>query len=49
MFRISKLHTVIVILANAYLEIACADYDLPEIHRHWTIRRTVDYRHVVWG
>jgi uncharacterized tellurite resistance protein B-like protein len=38
----SKLHTVIIVLANAYLEIACADYDLPEMQRHWVIRRTVD-------
>lgn len=39
----SHVHTVIVLLANGYLEIACPDYGLPELRRHWLIRRTVDY------
>jgi hypothetical protein len=43
-----RLHTVIVLLANAYIEIACPDMELPEIRRHWLIRRTVDLKHVVW-
>jgi hypothetical protein len=45
----NRLHTVLVMLANGYLEVSCPDMDLPEMLRHWTIRRTVDYRHVVWG
>lgn len=43
-----RLHTVLVLLANAYIEIACADMELPELHRHWQIRRTVDYGQVCW-
>lgn len=43
-----RLHTVIVLLSNAYLEIACPDMELPEIRRHWMIRRTVDYGQVCW-
>lgn len=45
----SKLHTVLVILANAYLEIACPDYDAPGMQRHWVIRRTVDFNRICWG
>lgn len=41
-----KLHTVIVYLANAYMEICCIDPWLPELKRHWVIRRTVDYSRV---
>lgn len=44
-----RLHTVLVMLANGYLEVACPDMDQPEMRRHWTIRRTVDYRNVVWA
>jgi hypothetical protein len=44
----SVLHTVIVLLAGGYLETACADMDLPELRRHWVIRRTVDYSRIVW-
>jgi hypothetical protein len=39
-------HTVITPLANAYIEVACADMWLPETQRHWTIRRTVDYTRI---
>jgi hypothetical protein len=42
----SLVHTVIVVLANAYIEIACADMYLPEMQRHWSIRRTVDLAQV---
>lgn len=42
----SKLHTVIVLLANAYLEVVCWDYDLPALQQHWVIRRTVDLSRV---
>jgi hypothetical protein len=42
----SLVHTVIIVLANAYLEIACADMYLPEIKRHWVVRRTVDLSQV---
>jgi hypothetical protein len=38
-----KLHTVIVLLANAYIELCCFDPWLPELQRHWVVRRTVDY------
>lgn len=41
-----RLHTVIVLLSNAYVEIACPDMELPELRRHWLIRRTVDYSQV---
>ena len=43
-----RLHTVLVLLANAYLEIACPDMEQPELRRHWLMRRTVDLNHVVW-
>jgi len=41
-----KLHTVIVLLASAYMELCCIDPWLPEQKRHWVIRRTVDYSRV---
>jgi hypothetical protein len=44
----SKLHTVLVLLANAYLEIACPDMEATELRRHWIIRRTVDMNSLVW-
>ena len=37
------MHTVIVLLANAYLELVCVDPELPPLRRHWRVRRTVDY------
>lgn len=43
-----RLHTVIVLLANAYLEISCPNMEQPEMRRHWLMRRTVDYRNVCW-
>jgi hypothetical protein len=43
-----RLHTVLVLLANAYLEIACPDMEQPEMRRHWMMRRTVDLNSVVW-
>lgn len=46
--KTSRLHTVIVLLANAYMEIACPDMELPEMRRHWLIRRTVDLGSVCW-
>lgn len=42
----SLVHTVIIVLANAYLEVACADMYLPEMKRHWVVRRTVDLAQV---
>jgi hypothetical protein len=42
----SLVHTVIIVLANAYLEVACADMYLPEMQRHWIVRRTVDLAQV---
>lgn len=39
-------HTVITPLANAYLEVSCADMWEPDTKRHWAIRRTVDYREI---
>jgi hypothetical protein len=41
-----KLHTVIILLANAYMELTCIDPWMPELKRHWVLRRTVDYRNV---
>lgn len=41
-----RLHTVIILLANAYMEIACFDPEQPELKRHWVIRRTADYSKV---
>ena len=46
--KLSTLHTVLILLANAYMEVACPDMEAPEMRRHWLIRRTVDFRHVVW-
>lgn len=43
-----RLHTVLVLLANAYMEIACPDMEMPEMRRHWSIRRTVDYAAIPW-
>jgi hypothetical protein len=48
MMKISRLHTVLVLLANAYMEIACPNMELPELRRSWLIRRTVDLNNVVW-
>jgi hypothetical protein len=42
----SLVHTVIIVLANAYIEVVCADMYLPEIKRHWVVRRTVDLSQV---
>jgi len=39
-----RLHTEIILLANGYMEVACPDHELPEIRRHWIIRRMVDYK-----
>jgi hypothetical protein len=44
-----RLHTVLVLLANGYLEVSCPNYEASELRRHWVIRRTVDYRNVCWG
>lgn len=40
------MHTEIVLLACAYLEVLCYDYWLPENRRHWVVRRTVDYSRI---
>jgi len=39
----SRLHTVLVILSNCYMEMVCVDPELPVMQRHWVIRRTVDF------
>jgi hypothetical protein len=44
----STLHTVLILLSNAYMEFTCPNMEAPELHRHWVYRRTVDLRHVVW-
>lgn len=44
-----KLHTVLVLLANAYMELTCIDPWMVESKRHWVIRRTVDYSRICWG
>jgi hypothetical protein len=41
-----KLHTVLVMLANAYMEMTCIDPWETEVRRHWVIRRTVDYSRI---
>ena len=40
------MHTVIVLLASAYIEVGCYDPWMPEIKRHWLVRRTVDYSRI---
>jgi len=42
--QVSRLHTEIILLANGYMEVVCPDHELPEMQRHWIIRRTVDYK-----
>lgn len=44
----TTLHTVLILLANGYIETACYDMWLPEMKRHWILRRTVDYGQIVW-
>jgi hypothetical protein len=41
-----KLHNVIILLANAYMELTCIDPWMIESKRHWVIRRTVDYNRI---
>lgn len=41
-----KLHTELVLLAYAYLEVTCIDPWLEGTKRHWVIRRTVDYSRI---
>jgi hypothetical protein len=44
-----RIHTVIVLLANGYLEVSCANYDdASELRRRWFVRRTVDHNSIVW-
>ncbi|EML1597789.1 hypothetical protein RVY52_002528 [Burkholderia cenocepacia] len=43
-----RVHTEIVPLAGGYLEVACPDMERPALQWHWQIRRTVDWKHVVW-
>ncbi len=45
----NRLHTVLVLLSGGYLEVCCHNMEATELRRHWVIRRTVDYRHIVWG
>jgi hypothetical protein len=45
--HVSLVHTEIIPLANAYLEVACGDMYMPEMRRHWIVRRTVDLADVV--
>lgn len=47
--NLHHVHTAIVLLANAYLEICCYDMERSELRRHWVVRRTVDYKNVCWG
>lgn len=39
-------HTVLVLLANAYMEMTCVDPWARSIDQHWVIRRTVDYSRI---
>lgn len=38
--------TQIILLSSAYMEVCCIDPWLPEMKRHWIIRRTVDYSQI---
>jgi hypothetical protein len=40
------MHTEIVLLAGGYMEVTCYDPWMPELKRHWVIRRTVDYSRI---
>jgi hypothetical protein len=40
------MHTVIVLLANCYMELACWDMERKPVERHWAIRRTVDFSRI---
>lgn len=42
----SRLHTVLVLLGNCYMETVCVDPERPVMERHWVIRRYVDYSKV---
>ena len=42
----SGAHVELCFLASAYIECVCYDPWLPEVKRHWTIRRTVDYSEI---
>lgn len=44
-----RLHIEIVLLAGGYMEVVCANMEMPEMLRKWVISRTVDYRHIVWA
>jgi hypothetical protein len=46
MFFESKCTTMIVLLANAYIEVVCINPWLPPILRKWSIVRTVNYEAV---
>lgn len=46
--KFNRLHTVLVLLATADMEIACPNPEAPELKRHWIIRRTVDLNSLVW-
>jgi hypothetical protein len=46
--KTTLLHTVIVVLSGGYMEVACVNFEAPEMLRRWIIRRTVDYRACVW-
>lgn len=46
--KLNHIHTALVLLANAYLEICCYDMERSELRRHWIIRRTVDHNSIVW-
>ena len=39
-------HTVLVLLANAYMEMVCVDPEAKPVEQHWIIRRTVDYSRI---
>lgn len=44
----SHLRTVLVLLANCYMETVCVDPEQAIMQRHWVIRRYVDYGLLVW-
>lgn len=44
----NHLHTELILLSGGYIEVCCYDMELTALRRHWSIRRTVDYRYITW-
>jgi hypothetical protein len=46
--NLNHLHTELILLSGGYIEVCCYDMELTALRRHWSIRRTVDYRYITW-